>query len=79
MHVRRKRQRQGRRRDRTYQRLAYEAGVDYLLSMMRLPQHTRVRYAKALGERGFDLPSQDMRSTPAPKPCFLHDTMDGVR
>ena len=38
MYIKKKRQRKGRRRERTSERLAFEAGVDYLLSMIRLPR-----------------------------------------
>ena len=57
----------------------YEAGLDYLLSMLRLPRHTRERYAKQLRDRGFDISLQDVRPRPAPKPTFVHDSQDEVR
>ena len=79
MNVRRKPQRRGRRRERSYERLAYEAGVDYVLSMLRLPRRVRASYAELMGKRGFDITSQDMRPRPAPKPHFLHNTADEVR
>uniref|UniRef100_A0A7S2HPH3 Uncharacterized protein n=1 Tax=Haptolina brevifila TaxID=156173 RepID=A0A7S2HPH3_9EUKA len=78
MHVRRKRQRTGRRRERSFERLAFEAGVDYVLSMIRLPQHMRARCAEGMGKRGFDISSQDMRLRPAPKPHFLHNIPDEI-
>jgi len=74
MYIKKKRQRNGRRRERSYERLAFEAGLDYLLSMIRLPRCTRARYAKNLAERGFDITFQDMRSRPAPKPCIANNT-----
>ena len=79
MYVKRKRRRRGHQRGRTYQRLAQEAGMDYLVSMLRLPGHTRERYAKRLGSRGFDISSQDMRRQPAPKPHFPQHASDEVR
>jgi len=76
MYIKKKRQRNGRRRERSYERLAFEAGLDYLLSMIRLPHCTRARYAKYLAERGFDITSQDLRPQPAPKPCIVHNTSE---
>ena len=74
MYIKKKRQRKGRRRERTSERLAFEAGVDYLLSMIRLPRCKRAKYAKHLAARGFDVTFQDVRPRPAPKPSILHKT-----
>ena len=68
MHVKKRRNRKGPRRDRSLTRLAFEAGMDYQLSLMRLPGDKRAKYSGSLACRGFDVPSRDTRARPAPRP-----------
>ena len=60
----------GPRRERTLQKLAYEAGLDCTLSYIRVTPEQRVAYAAACALRAIDIAPQDLRRSPAPRPAL---------
>lgn len=68
MHVKRRPRRNGQLRDRSYNRMAFEAFLCYVMSTIGLSASRRKIYREYCLARGFDVPLVDPRSHPAPKP-----------
>ena len=52
------------------QKLAYEAGVEYTLSNIRVTREQRASYAAACADRTIDIAARDGRRSPAPRPVW---------
>ena len=73
MYIKKRKLKNGSLRDRSFDRMAFEAFMCYLMSLIRLPPKRRAIYCKYLAARGFDVSVDEMRPNPAPKPPCLND------
>jgi hypothetical protein len=60
----------GPHRCRTMQKYGFEAGLDFILSLIELPKEDRAQYCAYLAERGVDVAADDKRLSPAPRPVL---------
>ena len=68
MYIKKRPRRNGRLRDRSYNRMAFEAFLCYVMSMIGLSTSRRKVYRKYCLARGFDAPLVDPRMHRASKP-----------